>query len=219
MCSRFPNRIPVKDLKVGMVIKTSRSGDCTILCLGYDRFSAKVKFHNTGYVLTGVPRVRISDGCIKDPYARLNIGLGYTGTKELKFTESVKEAYVSWSSMLRVSEENGHKVAHEWLSLKNFSDWYYKTKPNDDFLMVKNPVSTIYCKQTCIFTDKENAKRIAMESVMVQASVVDSNGDFYEFKSAARFAKNHNLPVKSFTAMLRGEQKSCGGFSKFNGQQ
>lgn len=199
-------------MKVGDRIKTKRSGWVTVVSLGYDYLSAKCKFDNTGYILSGIPRCQLKNGDVKDPYARLTKGVGYIGTPEKRFPHKHKKAAKVWNNILLHCDRAGYSIANEWKNLSNFVKWYESNYTEEFDTLLKDARSSIYCKQTCRMVTKKESLMQGQKMKMSYRKVMDSNGNTYSFENASKFCRDNGLDRKLFSHLLNGKVKQHRGF-------
>lgn len=130
-----------------------------------------IKFKDENGFIAERSRTNIFKGNIKNPFHKINYGIGYIGVGKYKSSDKnrLTKAYNAWRGMLErcYCEETRGKyptyknveVCEEWHNFQNFAKWFEKNnKKNwalDKDLKQKGLKKKIYSENTCIFIPRK----------------------------------------------------------------
>ena len=214
----------IMSLNINGTYYYNRCGPIKILReLNNDKY--EIQFLNTGTIKIA-RKDAIKNGCVRDPYAKLNCNIACTGN--IKTKGKYKPYYNVWNSMIHrcYAEQDGKyknynnvTVSDRWLIFENF---YKDCKKIDGFneelflnneLVLDKDIKQRYQKhktyslETCTWVTKsENAKY--QDGQMKQFIAIDPSGKRYIADNITQFAREHNLDRRHISGVLHGRAKT-----------
>lgn len=214
-------------IKIGATYQSAQCGNVKVIAKGIKPSCHIVQFENTGTVKE-FRDYTITNGCIRDPYARLVCGVGCTGN--IKTKGKYKSYYSIWHDMINRCYNPNNKrynpdvsVTERWLIFENF---YHDCKSVDGFdaalieagelVLDKDTkqrfqTKKIYSTETCQWISK--AENVLMQDKQQRPFIaVSPTGEIFEDYNITKFASEHNLTRKHISAVLHQRIKSTGGW-------
>lgn len=216
-------------LNMDGIYYSKRCGPVRILRdLGNNKF--EIEFVNTGTIKMARGDA-IKEGCIRDPYAKLNCGVARTGN--IKTKGKYQPYYNTWNGMIhRCYAEQDEKykpyknvtVCDRWLTFENFYEDCKKIDGFDEEQFLQNNLvldkdikqryqkHKVYSPETCTWVTKaENSKY--QDEQMKPFMAFDSLGKQYFADNITQFARDHGLTRRHISGVLHGRAKSTGGWT------
>ena len=224
----------VPERQPGAKWHTNRSGEFEIIGK-LDDHTGKyylIKFLNTGYQMIASGSA-FKTGTIKDPMARLALGVGYIGVGKYKTSEKGKETKwgTLWFNMLqrcysaeyqeRTPTYKGCKVCERWQCFQYFCEDIEKLPGYKEWLINSNyaldkdtkiPGNKIYSPETCQFIYNGDNTKASNRSKNIYKGI-DPSGNIFYFRNQRRFAETHNMTKEGISSVVRGAQFTHRGWT------
>lgn len=216
-------------IKINTTYPSNNYGPFTIISKGtkYDYY--RIRFHNTG-TEKEYRSYQITNGCVRDPYAKSLCGIACTGN--IKTKGKYKPFYSIWHDMINRCYNPKDKRAHayknvtvteRWLIFENFYNDMHLIEGFNENLIIQGKLvldkdfkqmhkqNKVYSIKTCIWINK-NENNLLQENQQKHFIATSPNGETYKEFNLTKFCREHNLNRNLARYVLHGRYKQTKGW-------